>query len=101
MLTGAASMSNDSCGAAVSWYRKAAEQGDRDSQSSLWQMYRYGHGVPQDFAAAANWLRKAAEQDSADAQFTLGIMYFQRGAKDYVIGHLPARPPSAISGSGG
>ena len=35
---------------AVTWYRKAAEQGDADAQYNLGVMYAKGQGVPQDYA---------------------------------------------------
>ena len=47
---------------AVSWYRKAAEQGNVHAQSNLGNMYANGKGVPQDYAEAARWYRKATEQ---------------------------------------
>jgi TPR repeat protein len=49
---------------AVSWFRKAAEQG-----------HASGRGVPQDYAEAVSWFRKAAEQGHASAQHNLGSMY--------------------------
>ena len=61
--------------AAVSWYRKAADQGDADAQYNLGVMYDNGQGVPQDYAAAVSWYRKAADQGDADAQYNLGVMY--------------------------
>ena len=33
---------------AVKWYRKAAEQGDKDAQHNLGVCYEYGEGVEQD-----------------------------------------------------
>ena len=66
--------------AAVSWYRKAAEQGDADAQYNLGVMYDAGQGVPQDYAAAVSWYRKAAEQGYAGAQYNLGVMY-ERGSR--------------------
>jgi TPR repeat protein len=59
----------------VSWFRKAADQGDADAQNSLGVMYEEGQGVPQDYAAAASWFRKAADQGDAAAQNNLGVMY--------------------------
>jgi hypothetical protein len=41
---------------AAYWYRKAAEQGDANSQYSLGLMYEGGLGVPQDYAEAYFWL---------------------------------------------
>ena len=61
---------------AIEWYRKAAEQGNADAQSSLGRILRYGkEGVPQDYVEAAPWLLKASEQGDWAAQSTLADMY--------------------------
>ena len=60
---------------AVTWYRKAAEQGNAFAQFILGTEYDIGQGVPQDYAKAVTWYRKAAEQGNAFAQFNLGFMY--------------------------
>ena len=60
---------------AVTWYRKAAEQGDAEAQYSLGVMYDTGEGVPQDDATAVRWYCLAAEQGIARAQYSLGVMY--------------------------
>ena len=62
---------------AVTWYRKAAEQGHSIAQYRLGFMYFEGQGVPRDHVEAAKWLRKAADQGLAVAQYTLGIMYVE------------------------
>jgi TPR repeat protein len=64
-------------GQAVSWYRKAAEQGNVDAQLKLASTYYGGDGVKRDYAEAFSWLGKAAEQGNADAQFLLGSMYYE------------------------
>jgi TPR repeat protein len=46
--------------AAVSWYRKAAEQGEAKAQSGLGLMYANGHGVPKDYVSAHVWFTLAA-----------------------------------------
>ena len=46
--------------AAVSWYRKAADQGAADAQSSLGFRYSLGEGVPQDYVLAHMWLNLSA-----------------------------------------
>ena len=61
--------------AAMSWFRKAAEQGHAEAQYNLGVMYEEGHGVPRDYTAAVSWYRKAAEQGDAKAQNNVGIMY--------------------------
>lgn len=60
---------------AVTWYRKAAEQGLAPAQSNLGLAYTFGHGVRQDYSAAATWYRDAAEQGHPKAQNNLGDMY--------------------------
>ena len=61
---------------AVSWYRKAAQQGDAKAQSNLGVMYAKGEGVPEDDTQAVSWYRKAAQQGQAEAQHNLGVMYY-------------------------
>jgi TPR repeat protein len=60
---------------AAKWYRKAADQGDANSQTLLGVMYAVGRGVPKDEAEAVKWYRKAADQEDAKAQTLLGLMY--------------------------
>ena len=60
---------------AVSWFRKAAEQGDADAQTNLGISYAEGEGVPKDQAEAALWYRKAADQGDTVAQSNLAFMY--------------------------
>ena len=60
---------------AVSWYRKAAEQGYAEAQSNLGYMYENGYGVNKNYSLAVEWYRKAAEQGHARGQSNLGIMY--------------------------
>ena len=57
---------------AVSWYRKAADQGYALAQFSLGGMYYSGRGVPQDYIQAHMWWNLAASRytdptDRADA----------------------------------
>lgn len=60
---------------ALTWYRRAAEQGHADAQYEIGHLYHNGHGVSQSYAEAAQWYRRAAEQGHAKAQFLLGLMY--------------------------
>lgn len=62
---------------AAECFRKAAEQGNDESQNSLGELYITGRGVPRDPVQAMMWFRKAADQKNADAQFNLGLMYFE------------------------
>ena len=47
---------------AVSWYRKAAEQGNASAQANLGLMYYRGEGVPKDYVTAYMWRNLAAAQ---------------------------------------
>jgi TPR repeat protein len=58
---------------AVTWIRKAAEQGFALAQNTLAAWYKVGKGVAQDHAEAAKWFRRAAEQ--GNAQNNLGAIY--------------------------
>ena len=51
----------------------------------LGYMYRYGQGLPQDYAKARHWYRLAADQGHDRAQNNLGVMYRLGlgGAQDY------------------
>ena len=60
---------------AVSFFRKAAEQGDAVGQRRLGWMYDNGRGTPQNYEEAVKWYRLAAEQGDVKAQFNLGSMY--------------------------
>lgn len=60
---------------AMTWYRRAADQGNMLAQYNIGLLYRNGHGVKQDYAEAAVWYRKAAEKGYADAQNNLGALY--------------------------
>ena len=46
--------------AAVSWFRKAADQGYATAQYNLGIMYDPGQGVPQDYVQAYMWFNLAA-----------------------------------------
>jgi TPR repeat protein len=74
----------------VSWYRKAADNGNLRAHISLGTMYENGRGVPRDYAAAVSWYRKAADRGYADAQDSLGLMYANgRGVpQDYIMAHM-------------
>ncbi len=61
---------------ALSWYRKAADQGYAPAQDSIGDLYYYGRGVKQDYAQAAAWFRKAADQGYAPAQNSIGVLYY-------------------------
>ena len=52
---------------AVSYYRKAAEQGSADGQFGLGSMYSIGEGVKKDLDTARRWIRMAADQGHKQA----------------------------------
>jgi TPR repeat protein len=47
---------------ATRWFRKAAEQGQGESQYSLGLRYQMGQSVAQDYKEAARWFKLAADQ---------------------------------------
>jgi TPR repeat protein len=61
---------------AIREWRPLAEQGDPVAQYGIGHMYRYGLGVPQDYAEAVKWYRLVAVAFGlAPAQYNLGFMY--------------------------
>lgn len=64
---------------AVTWYRKAAEQGLPKAQDELAFIYFHGCGVPEDFAEAVKWELKAADKGDVFIQYFIAEKYF-RGA---------------------
>ncbi len=60
---------------AVTWFRKAADQGHLKAQNQLGLAYALGVGVEQDYEQAVFWYRKSAEQGDVKAQNNLGVMY--------------------------
>jgi hypothetical protein len=52
---------------AVSWYRKAAEQGDGEAMSHLGQCYWSGHGVERSVRDAISWWKQAANKGNQEA----------------------------------
>ena len=75
---------------AVRWYRKAAEQGVAEAQTSLGSMYITGQGTTKNDRKAVKWYRKAAEQGYAEAQSNLGLMYENGlgGLQDKVMAYM-------------
>lgn len=56
---------------AVFWFGKAAEQGYREAQSSLAQLYASGRGVKLDLKLAMYWYKKAIDQGDIWAMMLL------------------------------
>jgi len=71
--------------AAVQLWRIFANEGNREAQSLLGEMYAFGQGVPQDYAKGIKWLMLAAEQNEPKAQYKLGMMtmYGQGFTRDF------------------
>jgi hypothetical protein len=71
---------------AITWYIKAAEQGEGLAQLYLGFCYAKGLGAARDYEQAAMWYRKAAEKGYVYAQYSLGLRYYngEGVTKDYV-----------------
>jgi uncharacterized protein len=52
----------------MSWYQKAANQGNANSQVVLGAMYFLGQGVPKDSVNAYKWLSLAAARGAKNAE---------------------------------
>jgi len=72
---GVAAYDRGEYGAAVTLWRRLAEQGHRAAQFNLAVLYEKGLGVGQDFAEAARWYLKAAEQGDQEAQYNVAALY--------------------------
>src|SRR5690349_10290718 len=62
---------------ALKVWQGAAEQGDKEAQTNLGEIYERGIGGTPDYEKAAAWYRKAADQGYARAQIDLGFLYEQ------------------------
>ena len=58
----------------MKWYRKAAEQGDAESQYNLALMYANGEGVPVNDVRAYMWWALAKAQGDKEAAGNLDII---------------------------
>jgi TPR repeat protein len=61
------SKQKDDLNLGVSWYRKAADQGDAMAQNNLGVAYYDGTGVAQDYVQAHKWWNLSAASGNADA----------------------------------
>jgi uncharacterized caspase-like protein len=52
-----------------------AQEGDKEAQTYVGEIYEKGLGVPPDYVVAATWYRKAAAQGHSRAQINLGYLY--------------------------
>lgn len=60
---------------AISWYRKAANEGFTQSQFNLGVYYSKGIGVTQDYNLAVYWYQKSADHNYIPGMVNLGKMY--------------------------
>lgn len=63
---------------AISWYRKAAENGHPEAQTALGWLYLDGNGVEMSIDTAIMWFKKAATQSYPDAYLGLGKAFFHQ-----------------------
>ncbi len=75
----------------VTRIRTAADQGDKESQYQLGNMFVFGRGVTRDTVQAMSWWRKAAEQGLTSAQLRIAAA-FENGS----LG-LPKDPAQAFA----
>ena len=60
---------------AISWYERAAAQGNQYADYRLGKLYLLGGGVPMNTTKAIDHLTRAAESGNQYAQYTLGKLY--------------------------
>ena len=58
-------------------WQPSADQGDKEAQTNIGEIYERGVGGPPDYEQAAFWYKKAADQGYARAQINLGFLYEQ------------------------
>ena len=63
---------------AATWFRKAAEQGNTDSQFYLGYCYYRGEGVIENKTEAIEWFRRAIKNDPSEAK-KMFIKFAERG----------------------
>ena len=61
-------------GAAVRWYRKAADQGFAKAQTNLGLTYSRGQGVTQDYVQAHMWFNLSAAQGNKGEEMFRGAL---------------------------
>jgi hypothetical protein len=65
--------------AAVTWFRQAANRGDRTAASSLGYVYDVGLGTKRNVAQAIRWYRRAARSGDSTATSNLATVYRDAG----------------------
>lgn len=71
---------------AIYWYKKAAEQNQKDAIMALGDLYYYGTEVKRNLHLAFTYYKQASELDNYEACYSLGEMYAQGVG---VAKHLP------------
>ena len=82
-------------------WQPSADQGDKEAQTNIGEIYERGVGGPQEYEKAAAWYKKAADQGYARALINLGFLYEQgRGVpKDPVMALQLYRRASGLAGT--
>ena len=82
-------------------WQPSADQGDKEAQTNIGEIYERGVGGPPDYEKAAAWYKKAADQGYARALINLGFLYEQgRGVpKDPVLALQLYRRASGLAGT--
>ncbi|MCA8914706.1 MAG: sel1 repeat family protein [Planctomycetes bacterium] len=62
---------------AALWVEKAAETGQRDALTYIWQLYFFGKGVGQSDAKAYAWLQRSAGTGDPEASYRLGLFHYE------------------------
>ncbi|HTV84817.1 MAG TPA: tetratricopeptide repeat protein [Dyella sp.] len=63
----------------IKMFLKAAEEGSREAQVNLANIYDEGDGIKADFDKARYWYKRAITGGSPEAAYNLGISYLNRG----------------------
>lgn len=88
--TGVDAWSRGDYATAVREWQPFADKGDADAQFNLAQAFKWGRGVPQDFARAELLYAKAAQQGHLAAADNYGLLLFQRGQQAAAMPYIRA-----------
>jgi hypothetical protein len=82
-------------------WQPTADQGDKEAQTNIGEIYERGMGAAPDYEKAAYWYKKAADQGYARALINLGFLYEQgRGVpKDPAMALQMYRRAAGLTGS--
>lgn len=61
---------------AVSWYQKAADQGNADAEEELASLLYAGRGRAKDYDESLKWFKRAAEQGRPFSRYMVGLMHY-------------------------